>query len=501
LAGTGVGADKKPLAQTAKLGKYCNVNNLLRATLIVWVLAAAPAKASLDLARALNEAFASVYESVSPSVVVIEVRRTGDRNSILPEGWEFFFRSPRGGGGEMEFPSQGSGVILSADGLILTNHHVVAPAAPGGITVILKDGRRLPATIVGMDDKTDLAVLQIDAGDLPAAQLGDSDQVRVGQFAFALGAPMELPYTFTFGLVSATDRSNLTRSTLYENYIQTDAAINPGNSGGPLVDIEGRVIGINTMISGINRGLGFAIPINMVKNVAAQLIAHGEVIRPWLGISIAGIEESERLRSQFSPLESGVVVQAIFFETPASQSELRAGDVILRVDESPVRRAGDVQKAVLRRSVGDAIALDVWRGGKESRVEIKAGRQPAEPRQASMAPPILPAPDEAIPAREFTPGDLTPASLGMEIQSMDPGALQRFGLGGVETALLVTQVSPGSAAEASGIEEGDILVEANHLPVGNVKTFGQFCGDMDPQRGLLLTIVRDGGKTFAFLKP
>lgn len=504
--GTAVGCVKNLLARGADLHDFGRMPVAKQiATAALLFLAFAPRlNASMDLARALNDAFASVYEQVSPSVVVIEVRSSAESNSILPQGWEFFFQNPPGGRGgipgESEFPLQGSGVILSADGLIVTNHHVVAPAVAGGITVILKDGRRLPATIVGRDDKTDLAVLQIDAKDLPAARLGDSDAVRVGQFAFALGAPMELPYTFTFGLVSATDRSNLTRSTLYENYIQTDAAINPGNSGGPLVDIEGRVIGINTMISGINRGLGFAIPINMVKDVASQLIANGEVVRPWLGISIAGIEESERLRREFAPLEMGVVVQAIFFGTPASKSDLRAGDVILRVDGTPVRKAGDVQQAVLRRAVGDAISLDVSRGGQETRIDVQAGKQPADPRQAAAPPPILPT-EEPAPERTFTAGELSPESLGVKTEELEEKSLQKLGIAGAMSGLLVVEVRPNSAAETSGLQEGDVILDANHQPVAGSKVFSEMCGAMDPARGLLLTVVRDGGKTFTFLKP
>src|SRR4029077_6562948 len=252
------------------------------------------------------DAFSAVYEKVAPAVVVIEVKRSSDVSmSGLPEGFEFFFRGPDGAPSQT---NQGSGFIISHDGYILTNDHVVGDSANEGITVRLKDGRKFPATLVGMDDNSDLAVIKIDADGLPSVELGDSDAAKVGQFAFAIGAPFELPYTFTVGVISAKGRSNLTNSRAYEEYIQTDASINPGNSGGPLCDIDGHVIGVNTLIYRMNRGLGFAIPINLARRVSEQLITSGRVSRPWLGIEIVGIEENEGLQRYFPELKKGVVI-------------------------------------------------------------------------------------------------------------------------------------------------------------------------------------------------
>jgi serine protease Do len=463
-----------------------------------------PVTANIELARALNDAFASVYEKVSPSVVVIEVSRDDQADTIFPDGWEFFFRQ-QPGSPRPQSPAQGSGIILSNDGYIVTNFHVIATAAPDGIEVTLKDGRKLPATIVGVDDKTDLAVLQVEADDLPAAELGDSDAVRVGQFAFALGAPMELPYTFTFGLVSATGRSNLTRTTAYEDYIQTDAAINPGNSGGPLVDIDGRVVGINTLISGLSRGLGFAIPINMVKEISKSLISSGEVIRPWLGISIEGIEESERLRNMFRTLEKGVVVQSIIVDTPASRSDLRAGDVITHVDDQPVARAGEVQRAVLRRAVGDMIKLDVWRQGQTRTVQIAAGRQPGSWATAGRSPRLLPS-DEDTSSTPSVPVPPEPAlwtlqSLGLDVEEITPRVRQSLSLPQDWNGLVINQVLEGSAAEASGLQVGDVITEANGKPVRDLTQFTQTLSEIDPDRGLMLSLLREGRQTFGILKP
>ena len=210
----------------------------------------------------------------------------------------------RGPDGAPTQTNQHSGFLITSDGYILTNDHVVGDAAREGITVRLKDGRKFPASLIGLDDKSDLAVIKIDAKDLPTVELGDSDAAKVGQFAFAIGAPFELPYTFTVGVISAKGRTNLTDSRNYEEYIQTDASINPGNSGGPLCDIDGRVVGVNTLIYRMNRGLGFAIPINLAREVGDQLISSGRVSRPWLGIEIVGIEESEALQRYFPDLRS-----------------------------------------------------------------------------------------------------------------------------------------------------------------------------------------------------
>ena len=333
------------------------------------------------LARQLNDAFASVYEKVAPAVVIVEVRRSSDVSlSGLPEGLEFFFRGPDGAPTQT---NQGSGFIISADGYILTNDHVVGDSANDGITVKLKDGRKFSAKLVGMDDKSDLAVIKIEARNLPTVELGDSDAAKVGQFAFAIGAPFELPYTFTVGVISAKGRNNLTNSRSYEEYIQTDASINPGNSGGPLCDIEGRVVGVNTLIYRMNRGLGFAIPINLAREVSQQLIASGRVSRSWLGIEIMGIEESEALQRYFPDLKKGVVVNGIQPGTPAASSDLRAGDVILKVDNVPVSLSRDVQREILGKKVGQSVSLELWRNGKISSLTMRTGEQPDRLMRAS----------------------------------------------------------------------------------------------------------------------
>jgi len=265
---------------------------------------AAAAEQGKDVVHQLNNAFAKVFETVAPSVVIIEISKKADTETSAFE--DLFFQGPpdesnprRNQKNLQPIQSEGSGFIVRPDGYIFTNFHVVEGADK--IDVKLKDGREFSAKTVGTDEKTDIAVIKIDAKDLPVVQLGDSDAVRVGQFAFAIGAPFKLDYTFTYGVVSGKGRSKLLATSGYSisDYLQTDASINPGNSGGPLCDIDGKVIGMNTLINGINRGLGFAIPSNMARDSGQQLIAGDKGMRPWLGIRIETRGDDPSIRDLF----------------------------------------------------------------------------------------------------------------------------------------------------------------------------------------------------------
>src|SRR5437764_14193482 len=262
---------------------------------------AAVAEAGKDVVHQLNNAFAKVFETVAPSVVIIEVSKKNDIGESSPLDDLFFQGAPddnnqrRNPSGPRPIQSEGSGFIVRPDGYIFTNFHVVEGAEK--IDVKLKDGREFQGKIVGIDERTDVAVIKIEAKDLPAAQLGDSDAVRVGQFAFAIGAPFKLDYTFTYGVVSGKGRNKLIGGgSSISDFLQTDASINPGNSGGPLCDIDGNVIGMNTLINGLNRGLGFAIPSNMVKEIGDELIAGRKIMRPWLGIRIETLGDDPSIR-------------------------------------------------------------------------------------------------------------------------------------------------------------------------------------------------------------
>lgn len=464
--------------------------------------AAEPVAPPVPILQQLNASFSSVFSKASPSVVVVEAK--GQSPSAIPAGLELYFRGPNGipyrvqpennGPSPEVAPNIGSGFIINADGQILTNNHVIADAVE--VSVKLKDGRRFAAEVIGADERSDLAVLKITAPDLPVAELGDSDAVKVGEFAFAIGTPMELPYTFTFGVVSAKGRT-LGLGGNYDEYLQTDTSINPGNSGGPLCDIQGRVIGINTLISGINRGVGFAIPINAAKEVVSQLVSKGYVSRPWLGVSIASLEDLKQWKGMFQGATRGVVVRGVEPGAPAQMSELEPGDVITKVDGKPVELASDLQREILTKKIGQSVALDIVRQGKPLLISVKTGERPdkfvrASTRRPAVAPSLAP---RAAPS-------VTPSSPGVTVQSATPENLAALQIHRRESGgVVVTAVEPYSASAAAGLEVGDVITEAGGRRVLSPKDLESALSAADEEQGVLLLLERDGQKTFAIFKP
>src|SRR6266576_2387394 len=310
---------------------------------------------------------------------------------------------------------EGSGFIIRPDGYILTNFHVVEGADK--IEVKLRDGRDFPAKVIGTDEKSDIAVIKIGAKDLPVVQLGDSDAVRVGQFAFAIGAPFKLDYTFTYGVVSGKGRSKLFQTGGYSisDYLQTDASINPGNSGGPLCDIDGKVIGMNTLINGMNRGLGFAIPINMAKEIGAELVAGHKIVRPWLGIRIETLGDDPTIRDLFKGAEKGVVVRTIEADAPASKSDLRPFDVITQVDGAPIETDSQLHHESLKKKIGQNVQLTVWRKGQTMKVPIKTGELPNEIARAA----------NTLPAQPRQPSQENLGKFGLQVQELTKEVAER----------------------------------------------------------------------------
>jgi S1-C subfamily serine protease len=247
--------------------------------------------------------------------------------------------------------------------------------------------------MVAADELTDIAVLKVEATGLTAVELGDSDALRVGQLVCAIGTPFSQDYSFTCGWVSGKGRTNLlsaiSPTVVYEDYIQTDAFINPGNSGGPLFDVEGKVIGMNTLINGIGRGLAFAIPSNILAEVGSQLIATGHVVRPWLGIRIESLSQNAELRERVVGIDDGVVVDTIEADAPAYRSDLRPGDIITEIDSAKVVSAHDLQKEVLRKRVGQVLQLTVWRNGQTLKIPVATGELPVEVAKTLPAPPQI----------------------------------------------------------------------------------------------------------------
>jgi Do/DeqQ family serine protease len=454
---------------------------------------AAAAEQGKDVVHQLNNAFAKVFETVSPSVVIIEVSKKSDTETSAFE--DLFFQGPpdennprRPQPNLQPIQSEGSGFIVRPDGYILTNFHVVDSADK--IDVKLKDGREFSAKIVGTDEKTDVAVIKIDAKDLPSAQLGDSDAVRVGQFAFAIGAPFKLDYTFTYGVVSGKGRSKLLATSGYSisDYLQTDASINPGNSGGPLCDIDGKVIGMNTLINGINRGLGFAIPINMAREIGEELMAGRKIMRPWLGIRIETLGDDPGVRDLFKGIEKGVVVRTIEADAPAYKSDLRPFDVITQVDASPVTTDSQLQHEILKKKIGQKVELTVWRKGQTLKVPVTTGELPNEISRASNEP--------ARPPQEK---QQELGKFGLQVQELTKEMAQRFKLG-AQKGVIVTDVTDNSLAAQQGIEREDVITEVDGKPVTDVKSFREALNKSDPKRGVLLYLDRKGSKTFAVLK-
>jgi serine protease Do len=438
-----------------------------------------------DIAHQLNNAYTAVYEKVAPAVVVVDVEKTGrSGNPANPmDGFDFFFKGPRD---ESEQPdqSEGSGFIVRQDGYIVTNNHVID--GEDKINVKLKDGRTLSAKVIGSDERTDVAVLKIEATDLPTIDFANSDEVKVGQIVCAIGTPYKFAYTFTTGVVSAKGRNDLLPDK-YEDYIQTDAAINPGNSGGPLCDIDGKVIGMNTLIHGLNRGLGFAISSNLAKQVSDQLISTGKIVRPWLGIIIESLSEQNRAEV-FKGVDKGVVVRTIQADTPAAKSDLRPADVITDVDGVQVGSARELQNEILKKKIGVQVNLGVWRNGKKTTVSVTTEELPTDTSKlASNQPPS-------------TPGESNVASsFGLQVQDVSPELKQELGLKS-NSGVVVTEVTPNSPAAVADIQTGDVITEVGRNQVTNTGSFQKALADQKGKPNLLLLLDRKGVKTYSIVK-
>ena len=443
--------------------------------------AAKPAK---DFAHELNDAYTAVFERVAPAVVVVDVEKNqrSGTSANPPDGFDFFFRSPREDSDQPD-QSEGSGFLVRQDGYIITNSHVIE--GEDQINVKLRDGRTLPAKVIGSDERTDVAVIKVEATGLPTIDFADSDAVKVGQIVCAIGTPYKFAYTFTVGVVSAKGRNELLPDK-YEDYIQTDAAINPGNSGGPLCDIDGRVIGVNTLIHGLNRGLGFAISSNLARQISEQLIASGKIVRPWLGIIIESLGDQNRAEV-FKGVEKGVVVRTIQADTPASKSDLRPADVITDVDGVQVGTARELQNEVLKKKIGEQLTLGVWRNGKKMSVSVKTEELPGDAKKlaANSSPP----PQNENAAAKF----------GVQVQDITPELKQEFGLKS-DLGVVVTEVAPNSPAALADIQSGDVITEVGRNPVNNSESFQKALAEQNGKQNLLLLLDRKGIKTYSIVR-
>ena len=434
----------------------------------------------------LSRTFRAVTQAARPSVVHLRIRggelSDSDMEDSLrelrealpqvPEGQlrQWLRRAPAG---------SGSGVVFDSDGHIVTNDHVVAQRAE--IEVVLADQRTFTARLVGRDPKTDLAVLRIDATDLQPLPFGDSDAMDVGDWVLAVGAPFGLANTVTHGIISAKGRTQVPGVSIdYQDFLQTDAAINPGNSGGPLLNLRGEVIGINTAIAtrgeGVNAGVAFTIPSNMVQRIAGQLINSGGVARGWLGVSMSELTRDD---AEIFGVASagGVIIEGVLADTPAARGGMQVEDVLVRVDDRPIRDVNQVRNLIAGLSPGTTIRLALVRGGEARDIEITLEEQPENTRRVGGV----------TRARAIS-------ALGVQVLTLRPAIGEVLGFGSDARGVVVDRVDTGAAGSAAGLTSGDLIVAVNGTAVRNAAEFERALTAAQKQEMLELELLDTAGQ-------
>lgn len=435
-----------------------------------------------------SKAFVNVVKTTQAAVVNIKVEKSLKSGGGFPGGgdemfnnpfFEHFFgpQAPHSPSRQFRQQGQGSGFIISQDGFILTNNHVVEEA--DNITVRLSDEREFKAKLIGTDPQTDVALIKIqDSGQLPTVKLGNSDLLEVGEWVIAIGNPFGLNQTVTVGVVSAKGRNRVGINE-YESFIQTDAAINPGNSGGPLLNTHGEVVGINSALfsrTGGYMGIGFAIPINMVKAIEDQLQQKGKVTRGWLGVAIQDVDEN--LAKSFDLKETkGILVSQIQPDSPALSAGLKQGDVIMRLNDVALKDVSDLRNRVALINPGTKAILHIIREGREKEIELVIGEQPSEFGQIAQSQ-----------------GKNTPSTLeqfGLTLQNLTPELAQQLGYTATQKGVVISSVEPGSPAATAGLQTGNLIEEVNKEGITNLQDLtGALKKSIHPKRILLR--VRSG---------
>jgi len=451
---------------------------------------AAPADAAqLDAPTVTLPNFAALARRLSPEVVNISTTITpasgpqfrspfggGPEGDPFHEFWEPFEKHFRRG---FKQRSLGSGFIIDRSGTILTNNHVVENADE--IVVRLSNQKEFKATVVGRDSKTDVAVIKIEAGEeLNAVTLGDSDKLEVGEWVMAIGNPFGLENTITAGIVSG--KSRFIGQGSYDDFIQTDAAINPGNSGGPLVNVRGEVVGINSAIfsrTGGNIGIGFAIPINLVKELLPQLREKGKVVRGWLGVYIQKVTP-EIAESLGVPDPQGALVADLMRDSPAAKGGLQVGDVIVEFDGQPINESNDLPLLVARTTVGKKVKVKIIRRGDEKMLTVEVGELKDEEVAASSGK-----------AEDF----------GLSVQNLTPEIAESIGVDPETRGVVVVGVEPGSAADEAGLRRGDVVLEVNREPVETLAAYKKALENAAGKKNLLFLVRRGDNTIFLAVKP
>ena len=430
--------------------------------------AAASSKSEgIKVLQELENVFVEIADRVKPAVVNISA-------ASAPES----LKRPETPRRPPDSPGSGSGVIIDKKGYIVTNNHVVGDAEE--VEVRLSDKRRMTGKVIGKDPDTDLAVVKVESEtDLPVVVLGDSSNVRVGQWVIAVGNPFGLDRTVTLGVVSAIGRENVQLSR-YEDFIQTDASINPGNSGGPLFNVEGEAIGINTAIINFAQGIGFAIPSNMVKQVVDQLILKGKVVRGWLGVGIQPVTKD--LATKFGVKEGeGVLVNEVFEGDPAARAGLQPGDIVVKVNGKPVDTPQTLSRLVAGLGPGKKAEVEVMRDGKKKTLTVELTERKEEAVVAS-----IPRQPESL--------------LGLNVQDITPELVERFKLKKEDQGVLITKVESGSIAESEGLREGDLIREINRERIDNEEDFKASVDKIKKGESVLMRVIRESRAFYVVLK-
>lgn len=463
---------------------------LISILFILLVFAVSPGYAgepnSIDTLRQMGKAFATIAEKASPAVVGVKAeKKTTAEYPTMQESpfgspsepfdddfFNYFFRRqfPRQHSPQRKYSqtAQGSGFIISPDGYILTNNHLVGDSDK--VTVKLGEESEIEAKVIGTDPGSDVAVIKIERDKLPCLEPADSDALEVGEWVIAIGNPFGLSHTVTAGIVSAKGRSKIGLAD-YEDFIQTDAAINFGNSGGPLLNLDGKVVGINTAIIGPggNIGIGLAIPINMAKSIYDQLVASGTVVHGFLGVSIQDL--TSELAASFNLKDAkGVLISGVSEDSAASKAGLQPGDIVIELDGQPVEKANVFRNRVGMLKPGTKINIAVLRNGEHKEFTAELGQQPTKGQLAGTQSETL-------------------GQLGLAVQNLTDDLTERLGYKGL-SGVVVTQVEPGSLAELAGITSGSLIMEVNRKQVKNTKDFAEAVEE-SAKEGTVLLLVKD----------